>query len=102
MIAFFFEKKAAIQLFSFSEEGEVYPGTERIVRSEDKIEGGETIDDFQIKVPQALGTPADVLPSQMIRGTRASVTDPQMAVLSKFCQENRVLENGWHNAKQPR
>ena len=39
----------------------MYPGTERIERSEDKIEGGETIDDFQIKVPQALGTPAAVI-----------------------------------------
>ena len=38
-------------------EEEVYPGTERIERSKDEMEGGETIDDFQIKVPQALGTP---------------------------------------------
>ena len=42
-------------------EGEVYPGTERVERSKDDMEGGETINDFQIKVPQALGTPAAVI-----------------------------------------
>ena len=38
-------------------EGEVYPGTEKVVRSKEEMEDGKTIDDFQIKVPQALGAP---------------------------------------------
>ena len=39
-------------------EGEVYPGTEQVERSNEEREFGETIDNFQLKVPQALGTPA--------------------------------------------
>ena len=42
-------------------EGEVYPGTEQIERNKKDMECGETIDDFQIKVSQALGTPAAVI-----------------------------------------
>ena len=39
-------------------EGEVYPGTEQVERSDEERAFGDTIDNFQIKVPQALGTPA--------------------------------------------